>query len=321
MNDETNLSKERIFAKTWFFDRSSNGKIIVSGKDAALFLHNLCTNDIRGLKPGTLCRAYFCDRLAKVQGQARIFHTQLQGKPIYWLDCPPGTNESLARHIDKHWISEQIEFEDATSKYCEFHIAGPEAEITRTKMLPRSEESTSNAEWDEILFVQPMDNLLGTPGFNIVAELSRRESLLSKLQSILPAGSAEDFEKLRIEAVTPFFGKDIDEKRFVMEVADALESVSYQKGCYLGQEPIVMSRDRAGHVNRAMKLVKAKSQFPIAPNAVLTREEKSVGVTTGSTVFSSLYGAPIALAYIARGHQEAGTVFDLPDGAGEVEVV
>ena len=58
------------------------------------------------------------------------------------------------------------------------------------------------------------------------------------------AGTPETFETLRVEAGTPVYGIDIDAERFVMEVGRFARAVSYTKGCFLGQEPIVMARDR-----------------------------------------------------------------------------
>ena len=48
-----------------------------------------------------------------------------------------------------------------------------------------------------------------------------------------------------------------------MEVGRAARAVSYAKGCFLGQEPIVMARDRAGHVNRAFLGLKVLEGGPL----------------------------------------------------------
>ena len=40
------------------FDVSDRGKVAVTGKEAASFLHNLSTNDVKNLKPGTGCELF-----------------------------------------------------------------------------------------------------------------------------------------------------------------------------------------------------------------------------------------------------------------------
>jgi len=136
------------------------------------------------------------------------------------------------------------------------------------------------------------------------------------------AGTPETFETLRIEAGTPLFGPDIDSNRFVMEVGRAARSVSYTKGCFLGQEPIVMARDRAGHVNRAFLGLKVLSGGPPPAGSKLFHDGQEVGVVT-SSAFSPRLGAPVALAYLRWKHQEPGTRMEAetPAGRQPVEVV
>ena len=95
------------------------------------------------------------------------------------------------------------------------------------------------------------------------------------------------FAVLGFELRAPLFGPDIDENRFVMEVGHAARAVSYNKGCFLGQEPIVMTRDRAGHVNRAFSGLKVLEGGPPAStlrprNARLTCPARSRAITIGS---------------------------------------
>ena len=107
-----------------------------------------------------------------------------------------------------------------------------------------------------------------------------------------------------------------------MEVARALRAVSYSKGCYLGQEPIVMARDRAGFVNRAFLGVKVLEGGPLPAGTKLFREGAEIGLTT-SSVNSPRLHAPLALAYIRRGNQDPGTRLeaDTAEGKRPVEVL
>ena len=103
------------------FDRTSAGKLEVSGKDAPSFLHNLSTNDINGLPLGAGCEAYFCDHKAKALAQAIVYHVLLEGRHAFWLDVTPGYADKLLKHLDKHLISEAVELVDMTDQYSQFH--------------------------------------------------------------------------------------------------------------------------------------------------------------------------------------------------------
>src|SRR5688572_13541160 len=77
----------KVLAGAGLFDRSPQGKIEVTGKDAPAFLHNLCTNDINGLPVGGGCEAYFCDARAKVLAQVLVYHVLSGGRHGFWLDA------------------------------------------------------------------------------------------------------------------------------------------------------------------------------------------------------------------------------------------
>jgi len=91
-----------------------------------------------------------------------------------------------------------------------------------------------------------------------------------------------------------------------MEVGNAARAVSFSKGCYLGQEPIVMSRDRAGHAPRAFVGLRASGKSALPSGAKLFIGEDEIGIVTSRT-YSRRAGATIALGYVKWKHREVGT--------------
>jgi folate-binding protein YgfZ len=308
------------------FDRSPAGKIEVGGKDAPSFLHNLCTNDINGLPLGGGCEAYFCDHRAKVLAHVLVYHVLSAGRHAFWLDVTPGYDEKAIKHLDKHLISEAVELADYTAQFAQLHLAGPKAKAVLEKALgeplpelvefQHMERTFGSTATCNIRRHEP----LGLPGYDIVCLNERAEGVWQVLRAAgaVPAGQAT-WETLRVEAGTPVYGIDIGEDRFVMEVARAQRAVSYSKGCYLGQEPIVMARDRAGFVSRAFLGVKVLEGGQLPAGTRLTRDNTDVGVLT-SSVLSPRLSAPLALGYIRRGHQEPGLKLEA-DGRLPVEVL
>src|SRR5262249_39507886 len=90
-------------------------------------------------------------------------------------------------------------------------------------------------------------------------------------------------------------------------------AICYTKGCFLGQEPIVMARDR-GHVNRTLLGLTVAADAPVARGAKVFRGDAEVGVVT-SSVRSPRLGT-VALAYLRRGHHEPGTAVEVGAGGG-----
>ena len=116
-----------------------------------------------------------------------------------------------------------------------------------------------------------------------------------------PAG-LQTWQTLRVEAGTPVQGVDVDENTFAPEVGRTAQAICYTKGCYLGQEPIVMARDR-GQINRLLLGLKLAGG-PGATGPVIPRRQGS-GTSNVERAIAAA-GNGIGLAYLRRGNWDAG---------------
>jgi folate-binding protein YgfZ len=101
--------------------------------------------------------------------------------------------------------------------------------------------------------------------------------------------SDDELERLRIEAVTPRFGSEIDDRVLPAEAGLDVRAVSFTKGCYPGQEPVARQHYR-GKVNRMLRVLEVDGAPP-APETPVAHEGKEVGRIT-----SAVPG--LALAYV-----------------------
>jgi tRNA-modifying protein YgfZ len=297
------------------FDQSDRGKVAVTGPEAARFLHNLTTQDVLNLPPGEGREGFAVTAKARVVAYFFLFHEKApDGVSTYWLDLPPGTTEKTLQHLDRYRISEQADFADRGHDFANLHIAGPRAAVVLEKLsgspLPPLQElqHSPRAFGADVSGVVIRHDLLGLLGFDILFPASHADTLSRRLTEAgaTPAGR-EAYEMLRIEAGTPAFGSEIDENTFVPEVGRARQAICYTKGCYLGQEPIVMARDR-GQINRTLLGLKLTGE-PAPHGSLVYRDDKEVGRVTSCTQ-SPVLGI-IALAYIRRGNQEPGTAVEV----------
>jgi folate-binding protein YgfZ len=295
------------------FDLSPHGKVEVTGPDARSFLHNLSTNDVKNLPPGTGCEAFLTTARAKVVAYLTLWLLP-EDTPSFWLDLAPGTADKVLQHLDHFLISEQVEFADHTRAFAQVHLAGPRSRAVLDQALGGPLPELGPLHLTRTTFngtpcqVRRHDRL-GLPGYDLVCPGTHAVAVWQRLAGAgaKPAGR-QAYEALRVEAGTPRQGVDVDEETFAPEAGRTRQAISYTKGCYLGQEPIVMARDR-GHVNRALMGLKLAGG-PVPHNSPLYREGKEVGRVTSSVVSPRL-GTAIALAYVRRGHQEPGTALEV----------
>jgi folate-binding protein YgfZ len=309
------------------FDDSARGKLELLGPEAPNFLQNMCTNDVLNLPLGAGCEAFFCTATAKVVDFALIYHVRVAGgQDAMWLDVAPGRAQPLLQHLERYHIAERFEIADKSNDFAQIHLAGPAARNVLEKALGEAIPDLGLLQhMERTLGVSATCHIrrhdpLGVLGYDLVCLAVRGPEVWRSLVSAgaSPAGSKCQ-EILRVEAGTPLIGRDMDESRFVLEVGRT-NAVSYSKGCYLGQEPIVMSRDRAGHVNRLLRGLKIDGGTPPPPQSkAFSEADQEVAVTT-SAVESPRFG-PIALAYVRRGSEARSTKLHLDSPNGRSALV
>jgi folate-binding protein YgfZ len=121
--------------------------------------------------------------------------------------------------------------------------------------------------------------------------------------------TADAVEVTRVEAGRPEFGPDMDEHTIPLEAGIETRSISFTKGCYVGQEVIirVLHRGQGRVARRLVGLLGTSADGPLARGMRLEAGNKAIGSIT-SAVMSPRLGRPIALAYVHRDSAEPGTV-------------
>jgi tRNA-modifying protein YgfZ len=99
----------------------------------------------------------------------------------------------------------------------------------------------------------------------------------------------EDLERLRIEAATPRFGRELDDRVMPAEAGLDERAISFTKGCFPGQEPVARQHHR-GKVNRKLRVLEVEGDAA-PPETPVVYGEKEVGRVT-----SAVPG--LALAYV-----------------------
>jgi folate-binding protein YgfZ len=303
------------------FSLSEYGQVDVTGPEAGRFLHNLCTNDVLKLVPGSGCEAFLTTAQAKIVGFVVISRT-VTG---YRIDAGPGQGTRVAAHLDRYIVSEQVEIGDRTGEFTQVHVAGVRAGALLASLLSVDVRALDDLQMVESDFrgvscMVQHHYRLGLPGYNLICPAdhgSRLQEALHQAGAGL-AGSAA-FEALRIEAGTPVFGVDIDESNLPQEVGRTNKAISFTKGCYIGQETVARIRTY-GHVNRSLVGLKLAGALPARPGDLLSKEAAEVGKVT-SSAFSPRLDQAVALAYIRRGQEEPGIALELQTAGGQLEAL
>ena len=279
-------------------------QIEMTGNDRASFLHNMCTNEINGLKPGKGCEAF----LTNVQGKILAYVDVSCLEDSLTLRCAPGQADAITAHLDRYIIREDVTLHDRTVEWGLWLAAGDAIEAMIAEQLGGQPPT-------EICLRRT--GMVTTTAFL----LSGPRDVLQRLtKSLVEDGAVqcddEIFEMARIEAGTPLYGRDVTEENLPQEVALNDLAISFTKGCYLGQETVARI-DALGHVNRTLVGVRLSGRTVPMVGEQLHVDGKPIGKIT-SAVFSETLDSPLALAYVRRGHNQPGMTLDGPNGPVEV---
>ena len=282
----------------------------VTGKDAAAFLHNFCTNDIKGLPAGIGCEAFLTNVKARVIAHTLIFKEP--GEVGYRMLSGPGQAQKILAHLDRYIITEDVTIIDDTHARGILALVGPHAEKilveagvappSGTESQPLAMSACELSERNVVVFKLA---ILGLPCFLIESSLDDVDPIVEQCNAQgVSLANLEVFNGLRVEAVYPLSGVDATEDDLAPEI-DRPWAIHYAKGCYLGQEPIARI-DALGHTNRALRGLRLSGEFVPPPGTPIVTGEKTIGEIR-STANSGADGKIIALAMIRTSHAQPGT--------------
>jgi folate-binding protein YgfZ len=131
--------------------------------------------------------------------------------------------------------------------------------------------------------------------------------------------SKDDWERLRVERQVPAYGIDMTEATSPHEASLERRCISWDKGCYLGQEAVCMQEMR-GKVKRRTVLLRIDGDAPPPAGSAVTDAAGAPIGETRTSASSHVLGGPVALSVVLAASAEPGTsVFVLGHRATVIE--
>ncbi len=291
--------------------------LVIGGTEDAEFLQGQITNDVNGLSSGEGCYAALLTRKGKLQADMRI----LRRDNDFLIDTEPSAFRAVLDHMNRFKIGHSVEIQDLSDDLELVTVRGPESSGIVVNALDQGVELPV-AEHSHVLGMIGESDLRvvatadSVTGFDLIMDSDNSEGVSTRLKECgaIPIES-EAAECIRIESGTPRYGIDMTGDNFPAEAGIEARAVSFEKGCYIGQEPVARMHYR-GHPNR--KLIGLTCDTPFETKARLTYNDREIG-TVGSTCVHPRLG-PIALAIVRR-EIEQGNQIQMGSTSKKVRVV
>src|SRR3954471_22955779 len=271
-------------------DRSSRGRLVLTGADVADFLQGQVSNDIEALLPGSGCYATLLTAKGKIRCDMRI----LCGDGWWIVDVEPQALPVLEHMVRVYSIGRDVKSQADDRPL--WSVVGPEARAALDNAPPPPEHSHVSGE----LGVYVSTDL----GVDVIGE-----------RPDLPEGRSETAEILRVESGRPRLGYAPGGHVIPQEAGINERAISFTKGCYVGQETVARLFYK-GKPNRHLRGLRLSE--PAERGAVIHGHERELG-RISSTCVSPTFG-PIALALVRR-EAEPGDEVQVGDAGTVAQVV
>ncbi len=287
-------------------DVSNWGVFRISGANAVKYLQGLVSNDVAKLNVGEGCYAAFLNVHGRIEADVHIFRFE-DGLVLH---TPPEAADWLEKNLGRFRLAGGFDLERLGERHAMIAVLGPDSRDLLARLTGRdAPERLCCGESDS---PGASLKLLGVPRCQTdsVDVLGGADEVAALWQSLrdagaLPAGT-EALEIARLEAGIARFGRDFDNDTVLQEV-DCPEIVSFQKGCYLGQE-IVARLHFQGQPSKLLRRLEVSGDvLPEPGDEVIAGDEsaKSAGRVTSAN--GATAGGPTVFALVKRRFYEPGT--------------
>jgi tRNA-modifying protein YgfZ len=258
---DLNVEYHAAVERAVLMNRSHEGRLEMVGRDRLALPHRISTNDLTSLAVNAGAPTIFVNPTARILDRATFYNRGDSALAI----TEPGRGPALMSYLQRNvFFNDDFRLVDLTPLTRQFDLHGPAADaivetlvpgastqppfygtdvtIAGTSVFLARNKPVSGKHWTMIVQAEPSADI-----WNALLEAGQPHGLI-------PAGSLT-YNTLRIRAGRPSVGRELSTDYIPLEVG-LWDEVSFQKGCYTGQEIIARmeSRNRLAKVMVSLSL-------------------------------------------------------------------
>jgi folate-binding protein YgfZ len=228
-------------------DLSNWGLIGLSGEEAQTFLHGQITNAVQGMDPGRAVFAGYCSAKGRMLANFLVIR---RGEDLLVM-LPEGLRTAIQKRLGMFILRAKVKARDAGGEWVRLGLSGPGAgDLLRdTLALAPNADILAVAHADHAFAIR-----LGDERFDLFVRPEHAAETWSRLAARARPVGAPAWDGLLVLAGIPTVLPQTQDQ-FVPQMAnmDALHGISFNKGCYPGQEVVARSQ-YLGQVKRRLYL-------------------------------------------------------------------
>ncbi len=249
-------------------DLSHYSLIKASGDDVIDFLQGQLTNDIKLVTDGISQLSAYCNPKGRILANFRIFKQD----DYYFLRLRSDIIEATLKRLRMFVMRSKVELVDSSDELSRMGIAGLNATKKLSVLYKNLPENTDESYTENGTTIIKLPGTL--PRYEVHGSVEKITGLWEKLQHDAVSIGENSWNLLTIRAGIPEIVAETVES-FVPQMVNlqAINSLSFTKGCYPGQE-VVARMHYLGKLKRRLFIGRVKSDhLPISGQSVLSSEE------------------------------------------------
>ncbi|NPV67558.1 MAG: aminomethyl transferase family protein [Anaerolineae bacterium] len=293
-------------------DRRDEGRLELTDRDRLAILNRISTNAVADLPPGTGRATVLTTPIGRIIDRL-VLHNLDEERTL--VRTGPGRGARVTAYLQRNvFFRDRMQIRDVTGEWAQLVLYGPRAWVIARSLSPDLPDLALHHVYatrfgsDQLLIVAV--DPPGVPAAGLIVPAARAAELW---QTVLQAGGRESvrasglavWELLRVEAGLP--GPAELNEEFIPLEAGLWADVSFNKGCYTGQEIIARMESRG---KLARTLVTVTLSGAATPGAEWTVDGRRQGLLT--SVAQQPDGAWIGLGYVRPELATVGQPLQLP---------
>ena len=267
-----------------FCNLSHLGLLSVTGEQGRSFIHGQVTTDISSLNADQWMWGAHCDPKGKMLASFRTFSID----DALMLMMPKDTLDADLPQLAKYAVFSKADLVDASDSWTILGVAGQDAKAWVENQF--GEISAPLTAISDGVIVKDGERYI----IILAAEVS--DNLIGKLEQ--PIYESRVWQSIEIKAGYPNIAA-VHQGQFVPQMCNlqAVNGISFNKGCYMGQETVARMKYRGGN-KRALYILTGTTQNQISLESQLELALESGFKKTGSIIEYAQSGEQVILTAV-----------------------
>jgi len=283
-------------------DLSHFSTLVIAGGDANEFLQGQFTNDVNKIDENSSQLSGFCNNKGRMIANYRLFQHQSN----YFISIRNDLVDRSITHLQNYILRAEVAIQDVSEQLIHIGVSGNNAETLLASYIDNLSSTIDSVSFNDNYIAIRIAG--STPRYEIFCSLEHAARLWKELAEKIKVVNSEYWNYLDIKNGLPFIDS-VTSEEFVPQMAnmELINGISFEKGCYTGQEIVARTHFLGKQKRRTYRI------------SITSETEPKVGeqLATDTSTENQYTGTLVTLYPVAENKYEALAVIQIKSAEEE----